>query len=138
MCNNCNCGCRGLLNFFLGCQTCNRSGNNCGCLSNRSGWNWNNGCSNNNNCGCYDEYYAMQYGLNNCGCGHSDWFNRNTDRSGWGNGCSSNNWGCGCRRNNWGSDYSSNNSGCGCQRDNNWGCGCRRRWWSCCNSCWNN
>ncbi len=115
MCNNCNGG--GLLNALFG-----RS-NGCGC--------------NNNNCGCYDAYYAAQYGLNNCGCnqgcgcnsygGYSaatvnsqngafngNGFSFNAVSTYGGYGCNSCNQGCGC------------NNGCnnGCNGGRSGGCGC--------------
>lgn len=76
-CNN-GCGCaRSGCNNGCGCQ---RSGfgccqcHSCGCSRNASPFN---GCNQSNGCGCYDAYYAAQYGLcqtttfsshNGCGC----------------------------------------------------------------------
>ena len=60
MCNNCNCGCNGLLNLLF-CNNnncCNRCRNHCCCERHNCGC-----CHNRNNCGGYDEYYAAQYGL---------------------------------------------------------------------------
>lgn len=96
-------------------RSSNNSGCGCGC-SGRS-------VPNNNNCGCYDAYYAMQYGLTNNGCGCSNWYNLNV-RSGC--GCSSGNSGCGC----------SNNSGCGCSSNRTINSGFTWNWWG--NGIWNN
>ncbi len=103
-CNN-NCGCNGVSAFNNnGCNSCNcnrcsfcdflntllygsnRSG--CGCHNHGCGCNNNwrggcnscgcNSCANNNNCGCFDAYYARQYGLNMGCCGRNDWFSCQT------------------------------------------------------------
>ncbi len=111
MCNNCNNCCGSLFNLLFG-----TSRNGCGCNNCNNGcWRSSCGCQNNHNCGCIDEYYAAQYGLNTNCCGRSDWFSCRQS-------------GCGCN-----SCWNNNRSGCGCNscwNNNRSGCGS--------NSCWNN